>query len=59
MAPAELPPLHLEQKDPYQLSAEEETVAAGLVEAFRQSMRLRRQVNFLYDRGRVVPEVQP
>lgn len=55
----ELPPLHLEQKDPYQLSADEETVAAGLVEAFRQSMRLRRQVNFLYDRGRVVPEVQP
>lgn len=49
----ELPPLHLEQKDPYQLSAEEETVAAGLVEAFRQSMRLRRQVNFLYDRGRL------
>ena len=28
-------------------------MAAGLVEAFRQSMRLRRQVNFLYDRGRL------
>ena len=49
----ELPLVHLSQKDPYALSQEEEAVAAGLVEAFRQSMRLRRQVNFLYDRGRL------
>lgn len=49
----ELPPVRLEQQDPYRLSSGEEEVAAGLVEAFRQSIRLRRQVNFLYDRGRL------
>ncbi len=48
-----LPPVHLDQEDPYRLSQEEETVVGGLVEAFRQSIRLRRQVNFLYERGRL------
>lgn len=49
----ELPPVRLDQQDPYRLSQDEEEVVAGLVEAFRQSMRLRSQVNFLYDRGRL------
>lgn len=49
----ELPRPSLQQQDVYALSAEEAHVVQGLTDAFRQSMRLRRQIAFLYERGRL------
>lgn len=49
----ELPPLHLCEKDAYALSEAENAVVQELVEAFRQSLRLQRQVEFLYEQGRM------
>ena len=48
-----LPALHLQERDVYALSDDEMAVVQELAEAFRQSIRLQRQVNFLYDRGRL------
>ena len=49
----ELPMLHLQERDVYALSDDEIAVVQELAEAFRQSIRLQRQVSFLYDRGRL------
>lgn len=49
----ELPALHLQEQDVYALSDDEMAVVQELAEAFRQSIRLQRQVSFLYDRGRL------
>ena len=48
-----LPALHLQERDVYALSDTEMAVVQELAEAFRQSIRLQRQVSFLYDRGRL------
>ena len=48
-----LPALHLQERDVYALSDDEMAVVQELAEAFRQSIRLQRQVSFLYDRGRL------
>ena len=48
-----LPALHLQERDVYALSDDEMAVVQELEEAFRQSIRLQRQVSFLYDRGRL------
>ena len=48
-----LPALHLQERDAYALSDDEMAVVQELAEAFRQSIRLQRQVSFLYDRGRL------
>ena len=48
-----LPALHLQERDVYALSDDEMAVVQELAEAFRQSIRLQRQVNFLYDRSRL------
>ena len=39
--------------DPYVLTSEEEQVMKGLQDAFRQSLRLRSHIGFLYTRGRI------
>ena len=41
----------VDQKDPYQLSAEEEQLMERLEKAFRKSEKLQRQVRFLYAKG--------
>lgn len=43
----------LDPKSPYELTGEERRVVDGLVESFTHSRRLRRHVDFLYEKGSV------
>ncbi len=43
----------LQQDDPYALTDEEQQVISGLCDSFRQSLRLRSHISFLYAQGRL------
>ena len=51
LLPRRLPTLNKE--DPYALTDEEQQVISGLRDSFRQSLRLRSHISFLYTRGRL------